>query len=253
MVARLEGTVATGTPPSAAWAGHRVHAEDAGRGLTVREQGGRRHTAGSYRWRGPLASVRVVTAETYDPGEVLNRAGLEFERRLRAVAPGQWDAPTPCEGWSVRDLVDHVVGGNRLAQVLMRGASAEEAVALVRDTRTRGDALGDFAASRDEQVAAFREPGALDRTVHHPIGDIPSAQLLQFRVADLTLHAWDLARAIGADERLDEPLVRWLWDRLSPLAPFIGRLGAFGSGPSGQVDEHAPVQQRLLDLTGRRP
>jgi len=39
---------------------------------------------------------------------------------------------------------------------------------------------------------------------------------------------------------------------MEPMAPFIGTIGLFGTGPSGQVDESAPAQMRLLDLSGRR-
>jgi hypothetical protein len=37
------------------------------------------------------------------------------------------------------------------------------------------------------------------------------------------------------------------------MAPIIGQIGIFGEGPSGTVGEDAPLQERLLDLTGRRP
>jgi hypothetical protein len=43
------------------------------------------------------------------------------------------------------------------------------------------------------------------------------------------------------------------WEGLQPMVPFIGEIGAFGTGPSGTVAEDAPLQLRLLDLTGRRP
>ena len=85
------------------------------------------------------------------------------------------------------------------------------------------------------------------------MGEIPCAQFLGMRVADALLHAWDLARAIGADEQLPAGLVAEVWAVMSPMAALIGSSGFFGSGPSGQVDEDAPLQLRLLDLSGRRP
>jgi hypothetical protein len=84
------------------------------------------------------------------------------------------------------------------------------------------------------------------------VGDRPAAQLLGFRVADYTFHAWDLAHAIGADEQLHDGLVRELWQVMAPMAPVLGESGQFGTGPSADLDPKAPLQTRLLDLSGRR-
>jgi diacylglycerol O-acyltransferase / wax synthase len=54
-----------------------------------------------------------------DGFESLDRTRSEFDRRLRAVEPGEWSLETPCAGWTVRDLVNHVVGGNRMAGSLL--------------------------------------------------------------------------------------------------------------------------------------
>jgi len=121
-----------------------------------------------------------------------------------------------------------------------------------------GDTLGDdpfgaFAAAASAERDAFDEPGAMEQIVHHPAMDMPGAQLLGFRIGGLTLHAWDLARGCGGDEALDSELVEAVWTLLSPMAPFIAQTGVFGPGPSGEVGRDAPLQVRLLDLSGRRP
>ena len=103
------------------------------------------------------------------------------------------------------------------------------------------------------ELVAFEVSDSTERLVHHPAMDMPEAQLLGFRIGGLTLHAWDLARASGGDEALDSELVEAVWAQLSPMAPFIAETGVFGVGPSGEVGEGAPLQVRLLDLSGRRP
>jgi uncharacterized protein (TIGR03086 family) len=188
-----------------------------------------------------------------DPFETLDRATAEFERRLRLVTPEQWAGGTPCQGWTVRDLVIHVVNADRMAADLLHGASREEAMAAMQGDILGDDAAAAFADQRDAMVAAFREDGALERTCAHPIGDIPAAQLMGFRVADHTLHAWDLARAIGADEQLDQELVETVWEAMQPMVPFMGSIGMFGEGPSGTLGDDAPVQAKVLDASGRRP
>jgi uncharacterized protein (TIGR03086 family) len=136
---------------------------------------------------------------------------------------------------------------------LLHGGTREEAMATMGSDALGDDPVAAFCTRRDAMVAAFKEEGALERTCAHPIGDIPGAQLMGFRVADHTLHAWDLARAIGADEALDAELVETVWESLEPLIPFIGTLGMFGEGPSGTLPDDASTQAKVLDASGRRP
>lgn len=185
--------------------------------------------------------------------DALDRGRSEFDRRLRAIRPGQWNVDTSCEGWTVQDLVTHVVGGNRMAVALLAGASVDDAKTMGGRDQLGDDPVAEFVESADDLAASFRAPGALERIVHHRVGDIPATQLLGFRATDYTLHAWDLAHAIGVDEDLDDDLVDELWQTMAPLAPVIGQSGQFGSGPSGEVSADAPLQTRLLDLSGRRP
>ena len=188
-----------------------------------------------------------------EPLDALALARSEFARRLRLVTDGDWQRPTPCDDWTVRDLVVHVVGGDRMSAALLRGASREEATAIRKTIDLGDNAVAAFDAEADQVAAAFAEPGAFERTIPHPSGmDMPGARLLGFRIGDYALHGWDLARAIGADEKLDDDLVQELWNALSPMAPMIGNSGVFGAGPTGQLDDDAPLQERLLDLTGRR-
>ena len=82
---------------------------------------------------------------------------------------------------------------------------------------------------------------------------MPGAQLYAFSITDTTIHTWDLARAIGADETLDSNLLEFALATIEPIKPMIAQLGIFGTGPSGDVPDSAPLQTRLLDLSGRRP
>lgn len=185
--------------------------------------------------------------------ELLELASSTFAERLAAVRPDQWDAPTPCEGWSVGDLVAHVVGGNAMAVALLGGAGTEQATELFTGTVLAADVDAQFADGAAAQVAAFAEDGATGRVLHHPMGDLPGAVVLGFRIGDLTLHAWDLARATGGDETLPEALVASVHASLEPMGPMLAATGMFGDGASGNASAEAPLQDRLLDLAGRRP
>lgn len=188
-----------------------------------------------------------------EPLHALRTASDEFGRRLRQVGAEAWDAPTPCDGWTVRELVAHVIGGNRMGALLLAGGTRDEAIAALAGADLPDDPAAAFEAGAAAQLAAFEEPGALDRVCAHPMGDLPGAEILGFRIGDLTVHAWDLARALGVDEALDAALVALVWERLEPMAPVLGSIGVFGEGQSGQVGADAPVQARVLDAMGRRP
>ena len=136
--------------------------------------------------------------------------------------------------------------------MLLHGARPEETNALRAIDHLGDDPVGAFAALADEMTAAFQEAGALSRSVHHPAGDRSGETLLEMRIMDFTLHAWDLARAIGSDETLDPDLVARLWDVLPAIVPELAQSGFFGA-PQGEPPADASLQLRVLHLTGRRP
>lgn len=183
-----------------------------------------------------------------------------FERRLRAVRPGQWRWPTPCTEWTVRELVSHMTQGNLSYVLLLQGGTAAEFL-RERDAGTLGaDPAGAYARSVQACAGAFTAPGALDRVIDYPLGKITARQALAVRATDSAIHTWDLARAIGADERLDTSLVAWISDNLrqiyaglaeTPVTPETTH--RFFAAPHGGVADNASPQDRLLHLMGRAP
>lgn len=183
----------------------------------------------------------------------LDHAHSEVRRRLESVGAEQWDLSTPCEGWTVRDLVLHMAVGATMSEAILAGEPWERE-ALVAEVSSASDLRAEWERRTAGERAGFAVPDALSRTVAHPVmGEIPGGRFLGMRVSDALLHAWDLARAVGADEQLAPELVAEVWTFMSPMAGTIGQSGFFGSGPSGEVPDDAPLQWRLLDLSGRRP
>jgi len=183
----------------------------------------------------------------------LSRAGIEFGNRLDLVITDAWQLITPCDAWTVHELVNHVVGGNIRYAMILRGDETD-AVLATHDVDALGsDPVGAYRSSFQGVTEAFGSPGILTATVHHPkSGPMPGAQLRVLRVNELTVHGWDLARAIGANEDLDDGLVKWLFDRLYPLRDTIARSGLYAPRQPSR-EEAEPVQARLLRVLGRRP
>ncbi|MEV7774633.1 TIGR03086 family metal-binding protein [Kitasatospora sp. NPDC086791] len=172
-----------------------------------------------------------------------------FDERVRLIAPGQWDSPTPCTDWSVRDLVNHLTGEQLWVPDLLMGATIGEV-----GSRFDGDVLGadPVAAWTDAAEAARRAwavPGAADLTVHLSFGDVSGQYYLDQLTTDLVIHTWDLAEGIGRRTRLPAELVDFALGEISGYGDLSGS-GLFD--PPLPTPEDADPQTRLLALTGRR-
>ena len=179
------------------------------------------------------------------------RAVDEFGRRLEAIRDDQWGAPTPDTEWDVRALANHVLAEDLWAPPLFEGLT----IAEVGD-RFDGDQLGPnpaaaWARASEAAVEVAHEDGALERVVHVSFGDISGREYLSQLVCDHVIHAWDLARAIGADERLDPKLVDFATTFITPQVEGWRSAGAFG--PPVDLPPGAGPQEALLALTGRQP
>jgi hypothetical protein len=116
---------------------------------------------------------RRIVRVGMDGLDALRTVNAGFERRLPLVRRDDWERPTPCEEWDVRALVNHVVGANRRYVLLLKGASATEVDATRGADHLGDDPLASCLATAAELTDAFREEGALARTVHHPAAIAP--------------------------------------------------------------------------------
>ncbi|GAC1597958.1 MAG: TIGR03086 family metal-binding protein [Acidimicrobiales bacterium] len=185
-----------------------------------------------------------------DAIEALERSRDEFAQRVLLVKAEDWTRSTPCDGWDARALVNHVIGGCRRYTALLHGASADDFRNLLPPDHVGGEVAGAFAVAANEVIAAFNEPGSLDRIVHHPMGDRPGHVLAVMRVTEFVVHGWDVARAIGADEHLDVQVVEWVWPPLDAMIPTLSQSGYFHQSATVLADDASP-QDRLLHLLGR--
>lgn len=174
------------------------------------------------------------------------RAQEEFGARLARVSGEQWNLPTPCDRWAVRGLTNHVVAWNARVPAMVEG----EPLGPVDEQDWLGtDPLSAWSTSAATAQRAFEGEGAFDRVVHMPAGDVTARYFVFSRVDDVLTHAWDLARAVGGDERLDAELVVFCLEGLEPLASAMAASGVFA--PAVEVSPAASAQVRMLALQGR--
>ena len=180
----------------------------------------------------------------------LEKTGTDFVARIDQVGDDQWTDPTPCTDWDVRALVNHVVSELLWVAPLIEGKT----IAEVGD-RYDGDVLGDDPkgachAALSAAVAAAREPGALDRTVHLSFGDTPAGEYVTQIASDVTVHTWDLAKGATQDDSLDPGLVEQVFAYFTAVADQWRAAGAFG--PPVATAPDADTQTKLLAITGRK-
>jgi uncharacterized protein (TIGR03086 family) len=170
------------------------------------------------------------------------------------VGPEQWREPTPCTEWNVRTLIGHLIATRQAYCALLEGAPAADLMSFAARQGEAGgtDPVATLRSAVQSVRAAFAEPGALERTVHHPLGEMPGSQLLALLVMDSVIHSWDLATAIGVEAGLDEQLVEQVHGFLAPRAEG-GGLYARGSfaPPARPLPDGATPLERLIHLAGR--
>jgi uncharacterized protein (TIGR03086 family) len=194
-----------------------------------------------------------------DVAELHRRAVAQFIDRVAVVADHQWDQPTPCSEWTVRDLVNHVVGEERWTVPLLAGRTIEDV-----GSSLDGDLLGD--APRDAATAAAVEASAsVDARVPEggkvalSYGPEDVDEYVRQLSADHLIHAWDLAAATGGSLQFD-PLVvaevgEWFAER-EDLYRSVGVIGPRVEASSAGDEGGDPDQRAFDDLlaaSGRDP
>ena len=165
-----------------------------------------------------------------------------FSQRLREVRSDDWSLPTCCDRWDVTKLVDHAIGAQRMVPKAL-GATGDidmtgDDLVLVWDT------------VRPAADKALSAPGAFDEVVKLPFGEMPVKEGLGFPLGDLLVHSWDLARAIGADDRLLPEACAVVYATLEPIDGLIRAPGFFG--PKLEPATDADTQDTLLAFVGRQ-
>ena len=172
------------------------------------------------------------------------RLSAGFANRIAAVATDRWTSASPCEGWSARDLVGHVVG----TQAMFLGLVQRE---MPEGPRVEDDPAAAWAHASRVVQADLDDPDRATFAFTSFFGDTTfEAAIDRFLNFDLVVHSWDLARATGGDEHIDP----------ADAERVTAGVAAFGDsirspqtcGPEIAVAPDADLTTRMLALVGRK-
>ncbi|MDG6108621.1 TIGR03086 family protein [Dactylosporangium aurantiacum] len=188
----------------------------------------------------------LLAEEDPDPAWLLpacERVLAEVEELVAAVPAGRLGAPTPCAGWDVRALLEHLVWENLLWTSLAAGAPRADFAA---------DHLGDdhvaaFRAASRDTLAAFRRPGMLSQRY----GEAPGWRLVEQVVVEMLVHGWDLATATGRPTDLAPDVADAMLPAVRAMYGPLPRTSAGSFGPEQPCPEGATAADRLAAYLGR--
>ena len=195
---------------------------------------------------------------------------------LEGLTPGEWEAPTRCEGWNVADVVLHLAQSDEMAVASLQGvlpteeatavtgwgggASVDESVALMVD-RERGAPSSDVLVrwiAAAERLTDLLNGMDLSTRVRWVAGDLSARTLATTRLSETWIHTGDVAAAVGivpvATEGL-ELIARLAW-RTLPYAfdrageTLSGPVAFHLTGPSGERWEFNPEQAAITTISG---
>ncbi len=195
-----------------------------------------------------------------DPVALYSRAADGFTSLVDGLSGDQWAAATPCAGWTVEDLVVHVIERDR---GLAGSLGAAEPPAPDPDRQRRMLAGERVSLGPDDDLAAawhaqrawwadrLDDPATRDEMKDTFFGRMTFGEAtVRLNLAELLIHSWDLASAIGASTDLDEEGVALAWENMQANASRIPRPGPLGELVPSAPDDDA--QTKLLHFAGRR-
>jgi uncharacterized protein (TIGR03086 family) len=187
----------------------------------------------------------------------LGPAAHEMTRLVDGVRDDQLGDPTPCPGYALGDLLQHVRG---LAEAFTLAARKEQPAGGSKPP-PQGDASllpddwrGETAAWLDRLVDAWRDPAAWEGTTWIAGFEAPSSAVGITAANELVAHGWDVARASGQQLVLDDA-------SLAPSKEFVAMMSGPGSdqargdafGPALPVPTGASVLDEVIAGNGRDP
>ena len=180
---------------------------------------------------------------------LFTKAIYGMDHVVRLADPAAWGNMSPCPGWTARHVLGHVNAIQRYQESLILGTEPTMNPMTDPDRLVGVDPGATWAATRDAIVEALDHDGVLHRTVTNWSGPTTVDDMIGWNIVDTSTHTWDLARALGVDDRLDPEQVQHVTVTFGLRAEQLREYGMVG--PEVMVTDGASAQTRMLALLGR--
>jgi uncharacterized protein (TIGR03083 family) len=196
--------------------------------------------------------VITILAEEWDAIDSLGRD----------LGDGEWDLPSECPGWTVRDVLSHLIGIERTllgdqapppltelpSYVENEIGARNEAWVAPRRSRPGRDVLEEFREVTARRLADLRaQPESrFEEIGPSPVGDVPYLEFMHVRVMDSWVHEQDIRVATGRPGHDAGPAAQLAMDRLCSAIPFVvGKQARAPDGAAVRFELRGPLSRRI--------
>ncbi len=201
---------------------------------------------------GNAESVITILAEEWGAIDTL----------AQGLADAEWDLPSECPGWTVRDVLSHLIGIERVllgealppplpelpAHVENEVGARNEAWVAPRRSRPGPDVLHEFQEVTARRIAELRSwpESRFDEIGPSPVGEVPYREFMQVRVMDSWVHEQDIRVATARPGHDSGPAAELSIDRLCAAMPFVvGKQAGAPEGASVRFELRGPLARRI--------
>ena len=203
-----------------------------------------------------------MTTGTQEPViAILAEEWAAIDTLAQGLGDTEWEMPSECPGWTVRDLLSHLIGIERVLlgdappppldvlppHVENEVGARNEAWVAARRSLPGSVVLEEFRAVTARRVAELRSwsPARFDEIGPSPVGNVPYREFMNVRVMDSWVHEQDMRVATGRPGHDSGPAAQLSLDRLCSAMPFV--VGKQAGAPEG-----ASVRFELRGSLARR-
>lgn len=187
-----------------------------------------------------------------DTVALMKRVVSSTDEIVKGTTPDQLGNPSPCTEWTVRDVINHITGGSTMFAVCVEEGSVPDDLLgqLMGGDNLGDDYVGSWEKASSRAVAAFDAPGALDKMVKLPFGEMPASVALNIAVFDVLTHAADIASATDQSIKDTDLIETALAVGQQMIGPDLRVPGVFDQ--EQPAPEGASPTVRLLAFAGRK-